>query len=135
MGRLLGALIASITLLAAPVAMARGGHSSYGGRHHSSSSHFAGGHGYHHSYSRSGSHHSSPAIGVHRDSHGGIKRSAEPKTQFKKTHPYPSTGRSSGACPGYVIDHIRPLKNGGADAPSNMQWETVQAAKLKDKTE
>jgi hypothetical protein len=26
------------------------------------------------------------------------------------------------------------LKHGGADAPSNIQWQTLQAAKLKDKT-
>jgi hypothetical protein len=34
-----------------------------------------------------------------------------------------------------VIDHIRPLKRGGADAPSNMQWQTTAAAKAKDKIE
>jgi hypothetical protein len=37
--------------------------------------------------------------------------------------------------PGYVIDHIVPLACGGADAPSNMQWQTVAAAKAKDKWE
>jgi hypothetical protein len=26
------------------------------------------------------------------------------------------------------------LKHGGADAPSNMEWQMTQAAKLKDKT-
>jgi hypothetical protein len=34
-----------------------------------------------------------------------------------------------------VIDHVMPLKRGGADAPSNMQWQTIQAAKAKDKIE
>jgi len=34
-----------------------------------------------------------------------------------------------------VIDHVVALKRGGADAPSNMQWQTVQAAKAKDKIE
>lgn len=38
-----------------------------------------------------------------------------------------------GACPGYVIDHVTPLKRGGADSPSNMQWQTREAAKIKDK--
>ena len=36
---------------------------------------------------------------------------------------------------GYVIDHIVPLACGGADVPSNMQWQTVAAAKAKDKVE
>jgi hypothetical protein len=34
-----------------------------------------------------------------------------------------------------VIDHVQALKHGGADAPSNMQWQTVAAAKAKDKIE
>jgi 5-methylcytosine-specific restriction endonuclease McrA len=37
--------------------------------------------------------------------------------------------------PGYVVDHIIPLKHGGADAPSNMQWQTIAEAKAKDKWE
>lgn len=37
--------------------------------------------------------------------------------------------------PGYVIDHLIPLKRGGADAPNNMQWQTKEAAKVKDKWE
>jgi hypothetical protein len=35
---------------------------------------------------------------------------------------------------GYVVDHVKPLECGGADAPSNMQWQTVAAGKAKDKT-
>ncbi len=38
------------------------------------------------------------------------------------------------ACPGYVID-VRALACGGADVPTNMQWQTVAAAKEKDKWE
>jgi len=41
----------------------------------------------------------------------------------------------SGRCPGYVVDHVKPLECGGADAPSNMQWQTVADGKAKDKTE
>jgi hypothetical protein len=72
---------------------------------------------------------------VQRDSHGRIKRSAAAKDAFKRQHPCPSTGRGTGACPGYGIDHVRPLAVGGADAPSNMQWQTKAAAKEKDKWE
>ena len=39
------------------------------------------------------------------------------------------------ARPGYVVDHIVPLCAGGADAPSNMQWQTVEDAKVKDRQE
>ena len=37
--------------------------------------------------------------------------------------------------PGYVIDHIIPLKRGGCDCPANMQWQIKGAAKQKDKRE
>ena len=72
---------------------------------------------------------------VQRDKHGKIKRSGAAKDAFKRENPCPSTGKSSGSCPGYVIDHKNPLECGGADAPSNMQWQTVADGKAKDKTE
>ena len=75
------------------------------------------------------------AVGVTRDSHGRIKRSEVARRDFEHHHPCPSTGKTSGACPGYVIDHITPLKRGGADAPGNMQWQTKDAAKEKDRWE
>jgi hypothetical protein len=75
------------------------------------------------------------AKGTARNSHGKIARSVKAKDDFKHSHPCPSTGRRSGACPGYVIDHVQPLKRGGADAPRNMQWQTSAAAKAKDRTE
>jgi hypothetical protein len=34
-----------------------------------------------------------------------------------------------------VVDHIKPLACGGVDAPSNMQWQTIAAAKAKRKAE
>jgi hypothetical protein len=33
------------------------------------------------------------------------------------------------------LTNIVPLKRSGADAPDNMQWQTVQDAKAKDRTE
>jgi 5-methylcytosine-specific restriction endonuclease McrA len=32
------------------------------------------------------------------------------------------TGRDTGPCPGYVLDHIVALKHGGVDAWWNLQW-------------
>jgi hypothetical protein len=72
---------------------------------------------------------------VRASSHGKIKRSVAAKDAFKRQQPCPSTGNGSGACPGYVIDHVKPLECGGADAPSNMQWQTIADGKAKDKTE
>lgn len=54
---------------------------------------------------------------------------------FRHTHPCPGTGRTTGACPGYVVDHIKPLCLGGADRPANMQWQTAAAGHAKDKLE
>ena len=66
---------------------------------------------------------------------GRIKRSTAAKDAFKHQQPCPSTGESSGPCPGYVIDHVNPLACGGADDPSNMQWQTIADGKAKDKIE
>ena len=77
----------------------------------------------------------SRSIETTRDKHGRIKRSAAAKHEFMISHPCPITGSTSGRCPGYVIDHINPLACGGPDAPTNMQWQTKDAAKAKDKWE
>jgi hypothetical protein len=68
-------------------------------------------------------------------SYARIERSQAAKDLFKQLHPCPSNGHTSGACPDYVIDHIKPLACGGLDAPSNMQWQTVEEGKEKDKWE
>jgi hypothetical protein len=70
-----------------------------------------------------------------RDPNGRIHRSSAARYHFRREHPCPATGKTRGACPGYVIDHIRPLTCGGADAPDNMQWQSRQAAREKDRWE
>lgn len=75
------------------------------------------------------------AQGVERDAAGHIKRSPRARAEFKRLEQCPSTRRSSGGCPGYVIDHIVALKRGGADHYANMQWQTKAEAKEKDKWE
>jgi len=67
--------------------------------------------------------------------HAAHPRSTAAKHDFQRMTPCPSTGQHRGKCPGYVIDHIKPLDCGGPDAPANMQWQTVVDAKAKDKWE
>jgi hypothetical protein len=62
-------------------------------------------------------------------------RSRQVPQEFQQEHPCPSTGSTSGACPGYVRDHIEPLCGGGADATWNMQWQTAADSYAKDKIE
>lgn len=54
---------------------------------------------------------------------------------FRHDHACPSTHEISGACPGYVVDHIIPLCLGGVDEPRNMQWQSRADALAKDKLE
>jgi hypothetical protein len=76
-----------------------------------------------------------PSSQIQRNAQGRIERSASAKHAFEASQPCPATGRTSGPCKGYVIDHVKPLACGGADAPSNMQWQSEAAAKIKDRTE
>ena len=62
-------------------------------------------------------------------------RSTAARRAFKRLHPCPSTGESTGRCAGYLIDHIVPLACGGPDEPENMQWQTEADAKEKDRIE
>jgi hypothetical protein len=63
------------------------------------------------------------------------ERARGPRADFLAAHPCPATGKSTGACSGYVIDHIIALPCGGADAPANMQWQTIAEARAKDRWE
>ena len=135
-------LLFSVLIAIAPLAQAQAKAGGHPGRHHSGSAHTASNSGSnaggsHSKGSRSkGSHHaagfhagaghpsSHKAVGVALDHNGKIKRSQSAKRDFEHNQPCPSTGETSGACAGYVIDHVRPLKRGGADAPSNMTWQT-----------
>ena len=65
----------------------------------------------------------------------GEPRSLTVKHEFQRQHPCPSTGRPTGACPGYIKDHVVPLACGGLDAVANLQWQTTAVAKAKDKWE
>lgn len=62
-------------------------------------------------------------------------RSRAVAREFQHENPCPSTGQPTGACPFYTRDHIMPLACGGADAVTNMQWQTDADAKAKDRWE
>lgn len=70
-----------------------------------------------------------------RDSAGRIARNSAAVADFKRLHPCPANGATSGSCPGYIVDHIKPLCACGADDALNMQWQDVASAKLKDRDE
>ena len=61
-----------------------------------------------------------------RDDYGRIRRSSGAKHLFMKMSGHPHGWAA------HVIDHIVPLDCGGADSPSNMQWQTIAEAKAKD---
>jgi hypothetical protein len=71
----------------------------------------------------------SSSLTVQRDAHGRIKRSESAKREFMRQSGHPN------GWPGHVVDHKIALKRGGCDCPQNMQWQTIQDAKAKDKSE
>ena len=62
-------------------------------------------------------------------------RSFKAEILFRLQNPCPSTGETRGECKGYVIDRVIPVVCGGAEDPSNMQWQTVAEAREKDRWE
>jgi hypothetical protein len=59
-------------------------------------------------------------------------RSREVAREFQRDHPCPSTGQTSGPCPG--IGGITSCRSpvAGPDAVSNLQWQTIADARAKD---
>lgn len=62
-------------------------------------------------------------------------RSYATRKAFMLENPCPATGQVKGKCPGWIVDHIVPLCAGGRDEPWNLQWQTVEDAKAKDRIE
>jgi 5-methylcytosine-specific restriction endonuclease McrA len=58
-----------------------------------------------------------------------VERSSSEKEKFLKSQGYKKVP------PGYEVDHIKPLSEGGADNPSNMQLLTKQQHKQKTANE
>ena len=62
-------------------------------------------------------------------------RSSTARAEFQRATPCPANGNRRGPCPGYVVDHVVPLCAGGPDHPGNLQWQTRDEAKAKDREE
>jgi hypothetical protein len=66
-----------------------------------------------------------------------VQRSAAVVRTFRKGHPCPSTGKTTGPCPGWVVDHGLSLCLTGpqGDVPWNLYWQEKAASLEKDKLE
>lgn len=64
-----------------------------------------------------------------------IRRSWKAKADFARLQACPSTGKNVPRCPGFAIDHKRPLACGGPDTPANMQWLAIPVWMDKSKWE
>jgi hypothetical protein len=53
---------------------------------------------------------------------GKTERDAKVAAAFRRQNPCPATGLTTGACPDWQVDHVKPIDNGGCDSVSNMQW-------------
>lgn len=58
-------------------------------------------------------------------------RSRQMEREFQHSHPCPSTGTTSGPCPGYVETPRKPLCRGGAIEPGNLEWQRGWQAERK----
>lgn len=66
---------------------------------------------------------------------GHTHRSQAAIHQFRLNHPCPSTGRYTGHCHGYVIDHRVALCVGGQDIADNLRWQEFDLSHFKDRWE
>jgi hypothetical protein len=64
-----------------------------------------------------------------------LPRSNALRAEFRKANPCPATGKKTGACPGWNIDHREALVCGGRDELGNLQWLPVAEHKEKTRAE
>lgn len=70
-----------------------------------------------------------------RNADGSIKRSRAVLREFQRIHPCPSTGKTTGACPRWSVNHAIPLACGGVDAVVNLIWMRNDVKRLHDRYE
>ena len=52
---------------------------------------------------------------------------------FVKKYACPVNGKHTEACPGWVVNYVKPLCAGGVDRLGNLQWQTLATAKRKER--
>lgn len=62
-------------------------------------------------------------------------RSKSLRAEFQRLNPCPATGKPTGPCPGWEVDHKEALICGGKDELSNLQWLSVADHKAKTRVE
>lgn len=67
--------------------------------------------------------------------HATTPRGDKAPADFRKLAPCPGTGLTTGACDGWVMDHICPLECNCPDSPTNLQWQSKSEALAKDRWE
>jgi hypothetical protein len=82
------------------------------------------------------------AAPVKRDANGRIYRSRTVVARFQHSTVCPATGRTGTPCPGFLVDHRKPLgcakteaERARLDSVVNMQYQTIADARAKDKIE
>jgi hypothetical protein len=73
-------------------------------------------------------------VGCSTGKPGQTRRNPHGKRDFIRLNPCPSTGKTSGRCPGYVVGYVVPLDRGGADDLTNMVWVNKAEAKAKGRS-
>ncbi len=69
---------------------------------------------------------------VPRDADGRIKRSKAAIMAFRRQWPCPATGKKTGACPGWALNHSVPLDCGGCDVSQNLEWMRNDVKRVHD---
>lgn len=72
--------------------------------------------------------------------HGSLAQAATPRgtkapAEFRKYTACPATNKFTGPCPGYIMDHMVPLRCNGPDVATNLQWQTRAESDAKDRWE
>jgi hypothetical protein len=63
------------------------------------------------------------------------ERSRTLRAEFQRSNPCPSTGKPTGSCPGWHVDHRDALVCGGRDELANLQWLPVAEHREKTRVE